>query len=145
MKITICNSIHFFEDAKKAKVELDKLGHEAVTHPMEVEFEGKMVPVIEYYKLRKNTWNDNIEQRKEDFMRDHFDKIKNSDAVLILNIDKDGRKNYVGGNSFLEMGLAFALGKKVFMLNPIPEELSYAEEIKGMRPIIIKGDLNKVK
>jgi nucleoside 2-deoxyribosyltransferase len=145
MKITICNSIHFFEDAKKAKVELDESGHEAITHPMEIEFEGKMVPVIEYYKLRKSTWNDSIEQRKEDFMRDHFEKIKNSDAVLVLNIDKDGKKNYVGGNAFLEMGLAFALGKKIFMLNPIPEELSYAEEIKGMRPIIIEGDLSRIK
>jgi len=145
MKITICNSIHFFEDAKKAKIELDKLGHEAITHPMEVEFEGKMVPVIEYYKLRKSTWNDDIESKKELFMKEHFDRIKDSDAVLVLNIDKDGKKNYVGGNAFLEMGLAFALGKKVFMLNPIPEELSYAEEIKGMRPIIIEGDLSRVK
>ncbi len=145
MKITICNSIQFFEDAKKAKIELDSLGHEAITHPMEVEFEGKMVPVIEYYKVRKSTWNDDIESKKELFMKEHFDRIKESDAVLVLNIDKDGKKNYVGGNAFLEMGLAFALGKKIFMLNPIPEELSYAEEIKGMRPVIIEGDLEKVR
>jgi nucleoside 2-deoxyribosyltransferase len=145
MKITICNSIKFFEDAKKAKIELEKLGHEAITHPMEVEFNGKTVPVIEFYKVRKSTWNDDIEDKKELFMREHFDRIKESDAVLMLNIDKDGKKNYVGGNAFLEMGLAFALNKKIFMLNPVPEDLSYTEEIKGMKPIIINGDLSKVK
>jgi len=43
------------------------------------------------------------------------------------------------------MGLAFALNKKIFLLNQAPEDLSYTEEIKGMKPIIINRDLEKVK
>jgi nucleoside 2-deoxyribosyltransferase len=145
MKITICNSIHFWEKAKEAQQDLLKLGHDALTHPMEVEFEGRMVPVIEYYKARKARWDTNIEDLKEWAMREHFNKIIDSDAILVLNYDKDGKQNYVGGNTLLEMGLAFALKKKVFMLNPISEELSYAEELKGMKPTIVGNDLSKIR
>ena len=56
---------------------------------------------------------------------------------------KDGKKNYIGGNTLMEMGLAFFLKKKIFLLNQIPE-LSYKEEILGVKPILINGDLNKI-
>ncbi len=145
MKITICNSVHFWEKAKEAQEKLNSLGHEALTHPMELELDGKMVPVIEYYKLRKATWNESIEDLKEWAMREHFDKIMGSDAILVLNHEKDGRPNYIGGNTFLEIGLAFALKKKVFFENPIPEQLSYAEELKGMRPVIVGDDYSMIR
>ncbi|MCK4521318.1 MAG: hypothetical protein KAU20_02005 [Nanoarchaeota archaeon] len=145
MKIIICNSACFFKEALEAKADLERLGKEAITHPMKVFFRGKEVPVEEYYNARKEGWDEEIEKLKENLMREHFDKIKESDAILVLNFDKDGKKNYIGGNSLIEMGLAFALNKKIFMLNPIPEDLSYTEEIKGMKPIVINGGLERVK
>ena len=145
MKIVICNSAKFFKEALEAKEELEKAGHEAMTHPMEMFFKGKTIPVEEYYNARKKRWDEEIEKLKEDLMREHFNKIIDSDAVLILNPDKDGKKNYVGGNSLIEMGIAFALNKKIFLLNPAPEDLSYTEEIKGMKPMILNGDLEKVR
>lgn len=145
MKITICNSAKFWQNAKDAKVSLEKLGHTAETHPMELEFRGKKVPVFEYYKARKEGWDKEIENMKERLIREHFEKIKDSDAIVVLNVDKDGKKNYIGGNTLIEMGIAFFLNKKIFLLNNIPEDLSYAEEIKGMKPIILNGDLGKLK
>lgn len=145
MKITICNSARFFNKALEAKDNLEILEHEAVTHPMEVIFKGEKVPVKKFYDARQNDWDEDIEKLKEDLMRDHFEKIKESDAILVLNVDKDEKKNYIGGNVLIEIGLAFALNKKVFLLNPIPEYLSYTEEIKGMKPIILNGDLEKIK
>ena len=145
MKITICNSVHFWKEAMAAQKRLETIGHEALTHPMEIEFEGKMLPVIEYYRMRKAQWNAKIEDLKEWAMREHFTKIKASDAILVLNYDKEGKKNYIGGNTFLEMGLAFALDKKIFMLNDVSEDIPYAEEIKGMRPVIVKEDFSNVK
>jgi len=34
--------------------------------------------------------------------------------------------------------------KKIFLLNPIPEEVSYKDEIKAMADVIINGDLSKI-
>ncbi|MFQ5770208.1 MAG: hypothetical protein ACE5HX_06710, partial [bacterium] len=85
---------------------------------MEIDFKGKKAHVIEYYKARKSGWDDEIEELKEWAMREHFEKIKKSDAILVVNPDKDGKKNYIGGNTLLEMGLAFFLNKKIHSKKP---------------------------
>jgi len=63
----------------------------------------------------------------------------------VLNYDKKGVKGYVGGNTLMEIGVAFFLSKPIYLLNDIPEDVSYAEEILGMMPIVINGDLAKIK
>ena len=78
-----------------------------------------------------------------DLIRDYFDKIKSSDAILVVNVEKNKIKSYIGGNSFLEMGFAHALNKEIFLLSDIPEMI-YTDEIKAMQPIILKGDLKKI-
>lgn len=73
---------------------------------------------------------------------------KNMDAVLVLNYDKnkDGKiyKNYIGGATFLEMYDAFRLGKKIYLINEIPEGMLY-DEIEGFSPIIINENLDLIK
>lgn len=80
---------------------------------------------------------------QNDLIRDYFNRIAASDAILVINCDKGGIRNYVGGNSFLEMGYAYALKKKIFLYNPIPRMI-YTDEIITMDPIVISGDLNKI-
>ncbi|MBD9239396.1 MAG: hypothetical protein EGQ57_02635 [Alphaproteobacteria bacterium] len=70
--------------------------------------------------------------------------IHNIDAVLVLNFEKNGVDNYVGGATFLEMYDALRLGKKIYMLNDIPKGL-LEDEIIGFKPVIIHGDLSKIK
>ena len=70
--------------------------------------------------------------------------ISNMDAVLTLNFDKNGKPNYIGGATFLELYEAFMKGKKIYMYNPIPEGMLY-DEIAGFSPIIINGNLDLVK
>ena len=72
------------------------------------------------------------------------EKIKEMDAVLVLNFEKHGIPNYIGGSTFLEMYEAFKGGKKIYLYNPIPDGLLY-DEIEGFSPIIINGDLSKVE
>lgn len=76
-------------------------------------------------------------------MRGHFDKVVWADVILVCNYDKSGIVAYIGPNTLLEMGLAFHLQKPIYLLNPIPE-VSYKEEILGMQPTVIDGDLKKI-
>lgn len=69
--------------------------------------------------------------------------IGESDAVLVVNNEKDGAKGYVGGATFLEIYDAFRLGKKIFFLNPLPEGM-LRDELIGFSPVILNGDLSKV-
>lgn len=143
MKITLCGSIAFYAEMQQAKNQLESMGHEVKLPPTEVpDKEGKLIPVTTYYLLRKAAKKDDawIWDRKEQAMREHFEKIVWSDAILVLNETKHDILNYVGGNTLMEMGVAFHLKKKIYLSNPIPE-MAYTEEIIGMRPIVIQKNL----
>jgi len=147
MRITLCGSIAFYNQMLEIKETLEKAGHEVKLPPTEVADEkGNLISVTEYYRLRKEAKEDTgwIWERKAEAMKKHFDKVGWSDIVLVLNITKNDIANYIGANTFLEMGLAFHLGKKIYLLNPIPE-IACKEEILGMKPIIIANDLSKLK
>lgn len=72
------------------------------------------------------------------------ERIKSMDAVLVLNYEKHGIKNYIGGSTFLEMYEAFRNNKKIYMMNQVPEGLLF-DEIDGFSPVIINGDLELIK
>jgi hypothetical protein len=137
MTIAISASMFFHNEMRSAKDTLEKLGH-IVFVPMgsdeEVPIEAK--PGISRDEL--------IAAKIEyDFIRKHFKNIENSDAILILNYPKNGIDGYIGGNTFLEMGHAFGLGKKIFTLYPLPK-MDYESEMHAMQPIVIDGDLSKI-
>lgn len=143
MKITLCGSIAFIDEMVAAQQELKSLGHEVQLPPLAVmDGNGQLIPVKEYYALRKAAPDDHewVWQRKAEAMRNHFAKVAWADAILVCNHDKNGIAAYVGANTLLEMGLAFHLNKPIYLLHPIPE-VSYKEEILGMQPIVINGDL----
>jgi hypothetical protein len=147
MKITICGSIAAFDEMLATQKELEKMGHEVKLPPTEVIGpDGQMMSVVDYYEKRRAANNDEswVWEMKRTAINKHFEKIEWSDAVLILNHDKKGIAGYIGGNTLIEMGVAFYLKKPIYLLNPIPE-LSYKEEILGMWPIIIDGNLSKIQ
>ena len=147
MKITICGSIAFQDKILPLKEKLEELKHEVKIWPLKVKNkEGRLIPVQEYYQIRRTADNDEkwVWDRKAEAILEHFDKIDWSDAILVANYDKKDVKGYVGGNTLMEMGLALFLKKKIYLLNQIPE-LPYKEEILGVKPVILNGDLTKIQ
>ncbi len=145
MKITLCGSIAFIDEMDAVRKELEAMGHAVKMPPLEIMGDdGRMMPVKEYYAIRKSAalaTPDNADwvwKKKAEAMRNHFDKVAWSDALLVCNYDKNGVTGYIGANTLLEMGLAFHLGKPIYLWNPIPE-VAYKEEILGMWPVVING------
>lgn len=146
MKITLCGSIAFIDEMDAVRKELEGMGHEVKMPPLEIVGEdGMMMPVKEYYALRKSAADDHtwVWSKKAEAMRNHFDKVAWADAILVCNYEKNDVVGYIGANTLLEMGLAFHLKKPIYLLNRIPEA-SYKEEILGMGPIVINSNLNKI-
>jgi len=146
MKITICGSVAFHDEALSIKERLEKLGHEVGLWPSQVKDEtGELIPVEDFYKIRQKATDDEkwVWDRKAEAILEHFDKVAWSDAILVVNYDKNNVKGYIGGNTFMEMGLAFFLKKKIYLLNKVPE-LPYKEEILSLKPVLLNGDLSKI-
>ncbi len=80
---------------------------------------------------------------ENNYIRKHYDFIKQSEGILVLNYDKNEIKNYIGGNSLMEMGFAFTLNRDIFLLNPAPE-ISYDSEINAMQPIVINNKIDAI-
>jgi hypothetical protein len=137
MKIAICGSMKFYEEMRAIQEALEVLGHEAVT-PMGL---NEDIPV----EAREDVTRQEIITAKieYDFIREHFRNIDGSDAILVINYDKNGIAGYIGGNTFLEMGHAFGEDKKIFLMYPVPD-MEYSTEMHAMQPVILEGDLTKI-
>lgn len=147
MKITLCGSMAGIDQMHDIGKQLEGFGHQVKIPEIEIkDLSGNPLSQKEYDVIRKNasatdTW---IWEINREAMRDHFVKITWSDAILVPNFEKNGIPGYIGPNTLMEMGLALFLNKKIFLLNPIPE-IESREEILGINPIIIDGDLSMVR
>lgn len=150
MKITVCGSIAFYDEMEKLKTSLEANGHEVFIPllsndaPAEMGggkkiYFGKYVEDnggMDAFPPSHELWN-----LKEKAIRDHYDKIEWCDAIVVSNNEKRGIAGYIGGNTLIEIGVAFFLNKPIYILNPVSSELSYKQEIYGMKPILLNGDI----
>lgn len=144
MKIAICGSIVFSEQMVEIAKKLEENGHEVHLPFYTSKFLKGEIDHEESLKEKEQMGDEKLRERLgEDLIKRYFELIGNSDAILVLNLDKKGIKNYIGGNTLIEMGFAYVLDKKIFLWNPIPE-MGYTDEIKAMKPIVINEDLSKI-
>jgi len=120
-----------------AEKELEKLGHEVVLP----EFTHEYAATDTHDTMHTESARNKVEY---DLIRGYFEKIKDSDAILVANVERKGIKGYIGGNSFLEMGFAFVLNKPIYLLHEIPD-VGYRDEIEAMSPVILGGDFSLVR
>ncbi len=134
MKILLICSKIFYDRLTYFKLELENMGHEVFMPNCWdcPETEAKYRGTAEHSK-----WKSRMIKHSEEV-------ISNMDAVLVLNYDKNGQKNYIGGATFLEVYDAFRLGKKIYFINPLPEGM-LKDELIAFNPIIINGDLKSIK
>lgn len=150
MKVCICASMSAYKRFIDLKSELEKIGHEVFAPDLEFKTDNSDDTSVGHYfdthggidafPLGHDVW-----QKKGEAIRAHFKKIDNSDCILVANYEKKGIQNYIGGNTFLEIGYAFGQNKKIFILHEVADSSTFKEEIFGMQPTIISGDLSLIR
>jgi nucleoside 2-deoxyribosyltransferase len=135
MKIAIIGSMSHFNEMKKIKIELEKKDFEVEMPFFDETANYKMWDKEEAIRVKL----------KHNILKSNFEFMKRNDLIFVFNkFEKNGIKNYIGGNTFLEMGFAYVLKKKIFLLNEIPN-ISYESEIVAMKPIVLNGNLDLIK
>lgn len=152
MKLTICGSIAVYAKLEGLKEKLERNGHEVLLPLLKdevAEFAGdKKLNFGQYIEEHGGVGafalGDRIWDMKAAAIRNHYDKIDWCDAVVVANYEKRSIPGYIGGNTLMEMAVAFYLKKPIYVLNAVSLKLSYVTEIFGMKPIMLDGDLGKI-
>ena len=136
MKIFICCSKHIYDRVLPIKEELESKGH-IITLPNSFDAPMKEEEMKTVSKEAHIEWKINMMKKQEP-------KVRENDAILVLNLEKHGQQNYIGGATFLEIFKAFELEKKIFLYNPIPENI-FQDELVAINPVVINGNLSLVQ
>ena len=134
MKITICGSLKFFDKETEIQKELERRGH--------VVFMPIKAPGVDYWAEDNSTRV--TAKRGMNLISEHMRKIEQSDAILVANFTKGDIANYIGANTFMEMGFAHHLGKEIFILNRIPDQQYIKDELESMELTVLSGDLTRI-
>ncbi|MDP3997199.1 MAG: hypothetical protein U1C49_02960 [Candidatus Andersenbacteria bacterium] len=136
MRIGIIGSMNFSEKMIEVARDLEKLGHEVVLSNFVNDFPGKSDGEKEDIKLQQKF--------EENAMRRDWEKMKGTDALLVINFERHGIANYIGGNTLFELAAGYFGSKKIFFYNPIPDIKFYKTELEAIEPVVINGDLSKI-
>lgn len=144
MKIVICASISATPRIKEIADSLVSQGHQVEIPLYSQKILAGEISLADFSAVKESQGDFMYRiKAEEDLIRRYYNLIKAAEAIVVVNIEKNGQPNYIGGNTFLEMGFAHVLNKKIFLLNPIPES-TYRDELLAMQPVILNNDLSKI-
>lgn len=135
MKVYICCSKAFYGLVPNLTKQLEALGHQ-VTFPNSLDNPKRELEQKELGAKAHSSW-------KAEMIRLGKKKVLANDAILVVNMEKNGQPNYIGGATFVEIYQAFDAGKKIFLYNDIPEGM-LKDEILAFEPVLINQDLTKI-
>jgi hypothetical protein len=136
MKIGIIGSMHFSEKMLEVAEELNHLGHKAILSNFVHTFIGKDDAEKETVKLEQKF--------RENAMKRDWESMKDADALLVINLERHGIENYIGGNTLFELAAGYFSNKKIYLYNPIPNIALYKSELEAIEPTILYGDISKI-
>ena len=126
--VVICGSMTFYGAMLEIRDELDKSGVRT------------MIPAPENHLINTQN-NDQFEEFKRKVSFSHMRRVRHRQTfgILVVNLDKHSVCNYVGPNTFVEIGMAAAFGKKIYLLGGYP--LSCIDELRSWGAVALDGDL----
>ena len=142
-KLVVCSSSSFYKKVIALSYELEDLGIDVVLPKtaQKMKHEGR-----ENDEATTDWSSVSIGYHgKAILIREHFDEIAKCNAVLVTNYKKHGKQNYIGPNVLMEMATAFFLKKPIYILNDQPDDSPLINEILGLEPVFLNGNIQKFK
>ena len=130
--IVICGSMSFFNEMKEIKWKIESMGINAVIPEDESE-------LIDKFSAKQ------FEDFKRKVSQSYLRKIRDNEtrAVLVYNQEKNGKKNYIGANTLVEIAMAFTWNRKIFLFDNIYPPLE--DELVAWECIPLERDVSKLE
>lgn len=130
-RIVICGSMSFYSDMCVCQSELKKLGVNTII-PKDEGCLPDGISEEEFLLFKKKVSNAYLKKIRE----------KETGAILVYNAPKNGKENYIGANTFVEIAMAFAWSRKIYLYYDIFEP--YKDELLAWGCICLNGDLSQL-
>lgn len=142
-KLAVCSSASFYKHVIALSYELEAMNVEVIlprtAQKMKQEGRENEEATVDWSS------SPNGYHGKALLIREHFNEIVDCDAILVTNYEKHGKQNYIGPNVLMEMSTAFFLNKPIYILNEQPDDSPLIDEILGLEPVFLKGNIQKLK
>lgn len=134
----LAGSFTFAKEIVEIKNQLEKMGHIILTT-------GNLELHVNSPHI-KSGFDEELKLCIEhDAMRDGFNQIVKSDAVLVCNYPKKNIQGYLGISVLMELAIAYHLNKKIFLLYEFDKSQNYGLEVAIINPTILNNDLSKLQ
>jgi hypothetical protein len=137
-KIFLCASMNFYKELVQVETDLIAKGFEVDIPVSAKTMKAKNDFVVENFKGRTTSLQKGL------YIKENFDNIASSDAILVINNEKNGIIGYIGPNVLMEIGPAFHLNKKIFVWNQFSDDAAYKDELLALGVRVINQDLDKI-
>lgn len=129
--IVICGSMAFYAEMLNVSNMLKNWGIPTII-PKEESKEKELLSEEQFYDFKRKVSSQ------------YLSKIRDNStyAILVLNQEKRGVKNYIGANTLVEISMAFCWGRAIYLLNDFYEPLK--EELMAWRVVNLNGNLERL-
>jgi hypothetical protein len=127
-RVVICGSMSAYSEMARIGNALQERGVLAVLPVPEDQIKYRLTP-------------EEFQVFKRDVSFRHLRQIRNpaTFAVLAVNVDKHGIRDYIGPNTFAEIAVAFAQRKGLFLYQDVPT--TYDDELSAWGALPLRGEL----
>lgn len=132
LKIALCGSMTFWDDFISTAKQLQANG----VKPLLPDFVDDFIT-----NSNGEFLSDELTYNK--LINSHIQNIKNANAVLVINGRKNEIDGYVGANTILEIGVAYAIGLPIFLLRQMDSQPS-RDVVLGTLPVVLDGDVDRI-
>ncbi|MFH1769217.1 MAG: hypothetical protein ABH833_00945 [Parcubacteria group bacterium] len=141
--ITICSSASFYKEAMEYKKKLEAMGFKVLVPVTAL----RMHRAGNYDVSKHKHWykDPKMYYQKTAKMKEHLRQVEKGDITFVINLTKKGISGYIGGNVLLEIFYAWMKKKPIYILNKVSDKCGLKEEVLGMNPIFIDGDLKLIR
>ena len=131
LRIIICGSMTYYHQMQEIQIQMKECGVKSYIPDPDDGFHFDSSP-------------EQMSSIKRALSRAHIKRIRHPETfgILAVNLDKHGIHDYIGANTFAEIAVAFAQGKRIYLLQGIPS--MYEDEINAWGGIALFGDLKNM-
>lgn len=130
--IALCASVTAYKQLIAYQQQLENMGYQVLIPDLASKMKSN-----KDFSLKEETLAE-----KTQATRSHFEKINQSDAILVINETKHDLVGYIGPAVLMEMAVAFYLHKPIYLINPPDPKLSNLNEIQALTPHILNNHLS---